>query len=227
MSILGWRVHFTRRGLAQPLTPSPLLKSLPDLDAWLDEHGVLDGETFLLDPCGRYDVELNRFFAGPLSLKARDTQAAVARDVKNFLNFLWFARGETGEKGWRDANPDDRVAYEKWRRKDPAGPRVQDASWDREVASVNSFYQWAVGRGTVAVNPIRHRWIREYRSPAVDGGVRYRPRRRIRGGGTSGGCRRRPTGGGGIPGFAGSMRAVCLIRRFAAGSARGTRPTPI
>lgn len=132
MSILGWRVHFTRRGLAQPLTPSPLLKSLPDLDAWLDEHGVLDGETFLLDPCGRYDVELNRFFAGPLSLKARDTQAAVARDVKNFLNFLWFARGETGEKGWRDANPDDRVAYEKWRRKDPAGPRVQDASWDRE-----------------------------------------------------------------------------------------------
>lgn len=205
MSILGWRVHFTRRGLAQPLTPSPLLKSLPDLDAWLDEHGVLDGETFLLDPCGRYDVELNRFFAGPLSLKARDTQAAVARDVKNFLNFLWFARGETGEKGWRDANPDDRVAYEKWRRKDPAGPRVQDASWDREVASVNSFYQWAVGRGTVAVNPIRHRWIREYRSPAVDGGVRYRPRRRIRGGGTSGGCRRRPTGGGGIPGFAGSM----------------------
>lgn len=175
MSILGWRVHFTQRGLTRPLTTSPVLEALPDLDAWLDEQQVLDGETFLLDPCGRYDVELNRFFTGPLALKARDTQAAVARDVKNFFNFLWFARGEVGEKGWRDATPDDRIAYEKWRRKDPMGPRVQDASWDREVASANSFYQWAVGCGAVATNPIRYRWIREHRSGAGAGRWRSVP----------------------------------------------------
>jgi hypothetical protein len=43
MVITRWRVAFTERRLSRPRTPEPLLDVLGDLDAWLDEHGVLDG----------------------------------------------------------------------------------------------------------------------------------------------------------------------------------------
>ncbi|MCX4462409.1 hypothetical protein OOK58_59055 [Streptomyces sp. NBC_01728] len=51
-------------------------------DEWLDEHGVLDGQPFLISPAGAYDVELNRYFAAVLSASPWNTQAAVASDLR-------------------------------------------------------------------------------------------------------------------------------------------------
>jgi Phage integrase, N-terminal SAM-like domain len=133
-----WRVAFTERRLPRPRTYEPLLDVLGDLDGWLDERGVLDGQPFLISPDGRYDVMLNRYFEHARMRAAPwNTQAAHARDLKNFLDFLW---GNRGGKSWRDATAEDRAAYERWRRKDPAGPRVEHATWDREVATVNGFF---------------------------------------------------------------------------------------
>ncbi len=67
--ILGWQVRVTRRRLTQPLKPALVAESLHNLGTGQDEHGVLDGEARLLDPWCRYDVELHRLFAGPLSVK--------------------------------------------------------------------------------------------------------------------------------------------------------------
>jgi hypothetical protein len=55
-------------------------------------------------------------------------------------------RSWNGEAGHR--------AYLYWRRRDPSGPRVAGAAWDREVAAVNRFYRWALRKGHVVVNPI-------------------------------------------------------------------------
>jgi len=155
MVTIGWRVAFTERRLSRPRTHEPLLEVLGDLDAWLDERGVLDGQPFLISPDGRYDVVLNRYFGqARMSAAPWNTQAAHARDLKNFLDFLW---GSRGGKSWRDATAEDRAAYERWRRKDPAGPRVEHATWDREVATVNGFFTWAVRQGLMDENPVIQR----------------------------------------------------------------------
>jgi site-specific recombinase XerD len=76
---------------------------------------------------------------------------------------LW---GSRGGKSWRDATAGDRAAYERWRRKDPAGPRVEHTTWDREVATVNGFFTWAVRQGLMDENPVIQRVSRaRSRSP--------------------------------------------------------------
>jgi hypothetical protein len=82
---------------------------------------------------------------------AKTTQAGYARDLAAFLSFLWSARER---RSWRDATETDHLAYLVWRWRDPNGPRVAGATWDREVAAVNGFYRWAVRAGHVLSNPI-------------------------------------------------------------------------
>lgn len=91
---------------------------------------------------------------------SENTQAAIAYDLANFLTFLWSHRHPLGRRGWRDAEPDDRAAYQHWRRSDENGPGVQGSTWSREVATVNCFYRWAVDRGFVERNPFLQRPVR-------------------------------------------------------------------
>jgi hypothetical protein len=158
MSIMDWRVHFTRRDAARPRESTPLIAEFPDLfaglDRRLDEWHLPDGQPFLLGRGGEYDVELNRYFSVWLGHAPWNTQAAHARDLRTFFTFLSTARGGCS---WRAATPDDRAAYEWWRRRDESGPRVQNSTWDREVATVNQFYVWAFQQDLVRTNPIRQR----------------------------------------------------------------------
>ncbi|MFB7475575.1 integrase [Kitasatospora sp. NPDC056184] len=158
---IAWRVFHTRRTLPRPQWPDPLIDILWDLDEWLDDHAVLDGQPFLISPLGRYDVELNSYFATALAASPEDTQRAAASDLKLWLTFLWISRGR---KDWRRATPEDRAAYKQWRTADPRGPHVDWTTWDREVATVNSFYQWAVHprRAYAAENPIIQREARAH-----------------------------------------------------------------
>jgi len=158
-----WRVFFTRRGLPMPRTADPLLEVFGDLDEWLDEHDVLERAPFLIDPLGRYDVDLNRYFRTTMSVEPANTQAAAAYDLKKFLAFLWEGRGR---RSWKDATEEDRAAYKQWRLVDPRGPRVELTTWDREVATVNAFYRWAVRQKFAQRNPFVQR---ESRSQDVRG----------------------------------------------------------
>jgi site-specific recombinase XerD len=164
VSILGWRVFFTKRRLPQPRAVVPLVGELGDLNRWLDECGLLDDAPFLLGPDGSYDVVLNGYFTGVwLRGSPKNTQAAVAYDLKKWLDFLASSRDRPT---WRDATTEDRAAFEQWRRKDPRGPRVASTTWDREVATVNGFYQWAVRQGHAARNPLVQRPSRARRQSA-------------------------------------------------------------
>ena len=86
--------------------------------------------------------------------RAWNTQDGYARDLKAFLNFLWHNRNRAS---WRDATTADHLAYLGWRRKDPAGPRIDDVTWDREVTAVNRFYTWQVNANNLPDNPIPQR----------------------------------------------------------------------
>jgi hypothetical protein len=163
MPILGWRVHFTRRQLMMPRTARPTLRSLNGngVADWLDSEGIEDGVPFLISPDGRYDIDLNAYFL--LHPAPENTLAATAYDLASFLTFLWHHRQPRGKRSWRDATPDDRAAYHRWRRVDERGPGVKGSTWGREVATVNSFYQWALESGFVEQNPILQRPARDRR----------------------------------------------------------------
>jgi site-specific recombinase XerD len=148
-----WQVRFTPAELPSPMEPLPFVAELPgDWEGWLRRAEVAAGTPFLLSPLLEYDVLLNGFFqsAGMVG-SAWNTQAGYARDLAAFLTFLWSAREG---RSWREATEADHRAYLFWRRRDPAGPRVSGAAWDREVAAVNRFYRWALRAGHMRVNPI-------------------------------------------------------------------------
>ncbi|MFI1852905.1 tyrosine-type recombinase/integrase [Streptomyces sp. NPDC020480] len=154
MNDLEWRVFYTRYDLPRPQAPDPLMSTLWDLDEWLDANEVPEGRPFLISPEGRYDIQLNRYFETELSASPADTQKAVASDLKLWLTFLWKSRDRCD---WREATPDDRTAYKQWRTVDARGPHVDLVTWDREVATVNKFYKWAVRHKHCTSNPIRQR----------------------------------------------------------------------
>lgn len=78
------------------------------LNEGLDDLGVPEGQPFLISPAGGYDVTLNRYFWVWLASSPWNTQAAHARDLRTYFDFLWFARGR---HDWRDASMDDRAGY--------------------------------------------------------------------------------------------------------------------
>ncbi|MFD5639628.1 hypothetical protein ACFWJM_36580 [Streptomyces sp. NPDC127077] len=107
-------------------TATPFMHEFNDLfaalEGRLDEQGVPEGLPFLICPEGRFDVGLNRYFSVWLAASPWNTQAAHARDLRTFFDFLWSARRGCG---WREATAEDRAAYEWWRRRDERGPRVE------------------------------------------------------------------------------------------------------
>ncbi|WP_169814559.1 site-specific integrase, partial [Nocardia pseudovaccinii] len=148
-----WSVHFV---LADVPDPAPLLAlnvDLSGLGTWVDD--VPPRTPFLISPRFEYDVQLNEFFRSPGMLgDAWNTQAGYARDIAAFLTFLWRSRHR---KAWRDADEADHLAYAHWRRRDPGGPRIDDATWDREVSAQNRFFKWQVKARTLPENPIPQR----------------------------------------------------------------------
>ena len=140
-----------------PGTPRPTLHRLPAdvIAGWLDGEGIEDGVPFLISPDGHYDVDLNAYFL--LHPAPENTVAATAYDLASFLTFLWHHRQPLGKRSWRDATPEDRAVYHRWRRIDERGPGVKGSTWGREVATVNSFYRWAIESGFVEQNPISPR----------------------------------------------------------------------
>jgi hypothetical protein len=61
---MTWHDHFTHRWLPWSAEPRPLLTlwESGELAAWLKTESILDELPFLLDPEGRYDVSLDRYF---------------------------------------------------------------------------------------------------------------------------------------------------------------------
>ncbi|PWV71307.1 Site-specific recombinase XerD [Prauserella marina] len=175
MSELGWRVRYVPAELTLPARPLPFVNELPTAwSDWLADEDVPSGTPYLISPTFEYDVDLNAYFLSHQMLgAAKNTRNGYARDVKAFLDFLWVSRRRTS---WRDATEADHIAYLVWRRRDPNGPRIDDATWDRELAGVNSFYRWQLRAGNVAANPIPQRPVRQ---PPIESG-----RRRAAGGET-------------------------------------------
>ncbi|PBA23478.1 integrase, partial [Mycobacterium avium] len=105
----------------------------------------------LLDPQGHADVRLIRFFRrSRYAALARSTREAYALDLRLFLNFLALR-----ETRWDEASSDDLADFEQWRRRDPSNPaRIGGARWNRALAALRLFYDWAAQQRLISGNPV-------------------------------------------------------------------------
>lgn len=113
--------------------------------------GLRPGQPFLLRPDGAADVEVLAFFASAsFGLLSEQSQLSYAKDLRYFLSFL-----ESQDVPWRDADHDDLLNFEYWRRRDPDNPqRVSAAKFARELAACRKFYEWQQARGVVSSSPL-------------------------------------------------------------------------
>ncbi|WP_344454306.1 site-specific integrase [Actinocorallia aurantiaca] len=133
-----------------------LLESWADLEEREQASRVDPGDPFLTDPDYRVDARLTRYFTrSSFAHLSSETKRNYTKDCCLFFNFLW-AR----DKDWWQAESEDLLDFEDWRRWSPRNPRrIGGAKWNRELAALRHLYAWAVRQRYVAVSPVTEREV--------------------------------------------------------------------
>jgi site-specific recombinase XerD len=145
-----WSLYWTARGRPVPCRLVPLLAGWADLDERESAADIEPGHPILVDPEFRIDPVLARFLArSRFTWLAEGTREAYAKDYRLFFSFLW-QRG----KYWHEADPDDLLDWEAWRRRGQPGRRISGSKWQRELAALRLLYEWAEEKGHIARSPV-------------------------------------------------------------------------
>lgn len=153
----GWRVYHAPSEYSETtVDPGSITARVRE---WFKDEKIQPGSPFLLSPSGVFDEALNSFFSSVHMLSCSPhTRVAYALDLARFLTFVHCSRTRSGPAGvvrrWQDVTAADRAAYYAWRNDDPDGPRVSPNTWNREVASVSSYFDWAVHAGHMVQSPM-------------------------------------------------------------------------
>jgi site-specific recombinase XerD len=129
--------------------------------------GVPDHMPFILDSDGSYDLRLNRFLRElpHNSVRSWHSWKSYALDLLTWCRFLQEQRNTTVWKATRA----DLIVYHQARRgglaplsSDPpfdtsCTTSISAASWNRTVAVLEKFYQWASVEGYISVLPFTYR----------------------------------------------------------------------
>jgi hypothetical protein len=114
----------------------PALSGWADLDERESAADIEPGHPILVDPEFRIDPVLARFLArSRFTWLAEGTREAYAKDYRLFFSFLW-QRG----KYWHEADPDDLLDWESWRRRGQPGQRISGSKGQRELAALRLLY---------------------------------------------------------------------------------------
>jgi site-specific recombinase XerD len=145
-----WSLYWTARGRPVACRLVPLLAGWADLDERESAADIEPGHPILIDPEFRIDPVLARFLArSRFTWLAEGTREAYAKDYRLFFSFLW-QRG----KYWHEADPDDLLDWEAWRRRGQPGQRIGGSKWQRELAALRLLYEWAEKKGHIARSPV-------------------------------------------------------------------------
>jgi len=145
-----WSLYWTARDRPVPSCRVPVLAGWADLDQREADADIGDRQPILIDPQFRIDPVLARFLArSRFTWLAEGTREAYAKDYRLFFSFLW-QRG----KHWHEADPDDLLDWESWRRRSQPGRRISGSKWQRELAALRLLYEWAEKKGHIARSPV-------------------------------------------------------------------------
>jgi site-specific recombinase XerD len=139
--------------LRRPAIVDGVTHELPaETIAAAEATGLSDGMPFILDNCGGYDLDLNRFFwACPtMGVRSSNSLRAYARDLLVWMRFL--SERRENKPIWQ-ANREDVAVYHAARRRSEPVHRISAASWNRAVAALEKFYGWAVEEELIAASP--------------------------------------------------------------------------
>lgn len=152
-----WRLFWTERAAWVPSGFDPLLDQWADIDERERAVGIERRTPILIDPAGRLDPWLARYFRrSRFAFCAEETRESYAVDYRLFFTFLW-SRG----RYWDQADHEDVEDFEAWRRRGEDNPaRIGGAKWARELAAFKMLYDWAVACGRVAASPVRTHVVR-------------------------------------------------------------------
>jgi site-specific recombinase XerD len=116
---------------------------LAETIAAVEATGLSDGMPFILDDCGGYDLDLNRFFRAcpTMGLRSPNSLRTYARDLVVWMRFL--SERRENKPIWQ-ADREDVAVYHAARRRSAPVHRISAASWNRAVAALEKFYGWAV-----------------------------------------------------------------------------------
>lgn len=127
--------------------------------------GIGAGDPFMVDPEGRVDARLTRYFGrSGFARLAKSTKISYTNDYRIFFNFLWL-RGIR----WDTATSEEVLDFEDWRRRSPDNPsRISGAKWNRELAALQRLYRWSDGQGFVSQNPVATKVVRNRHGELVE-----------------------------------------------------------
>jgi hypothetical protein len=113
-----WSLYWTARDQPVPCQLVPMLAGWANVDQRETNVDFDARHPILIDPQFRIDPVLTRFLArSRFTWLAEGTREAYTKDYRLFFSFLW-QRG----KYWHEADPDDLLDWESWRRRgQPAG----------------------------------------------------------------------------------------------------------
>jgi Phage integrase, N-terminal SAM-like domain len=146
-----WSLYWTARGRPVPSRLVPALAGWADLDQRETGADIAARQPILIDPEFRIDPVLARFLGrSRFTWLADGTREAYAKDYRLFFSYLW-QRG----KYWHEADPDDLLDWESWRRRgQQLGRRISGSKWQRELAALRLLYEWAEKNGHLARSPV-------------------------------------------------------------------------
>jgi Phage integrase, N-terminal SAM-like domain len=145
-----WLLYWTARDRPVPYSRVPVLAGWADLDQREADAGITGNHPILIDPQCRIDPVLARFLAASrFTWLAEGTRQAYAKDYRLFFSFLW-QRG----KYRHEADQDDLLDSEAWRRRSQPGLRISGSKWQRELAALRLLYEWVEKKGHIARSPV-------------------------------------------------------------------------
>jgi Phage integrase, N-terminal SAM-like domain len=146
-----WQLYWTARGQPVPCRLVPLLSGWADLDERENAADIGARHPILIDPKSRIDPVLARFLGrSRFAWLAEGTRQAYAKDYRMFFSFLW-QRG----RYWHEADPDDLLDWEAWRRRgQQPGRGLGGSKWERELAALRMVYEWAEKEQHTACSPV-------------------------------------------------------------------------
>lgn len=141
-----------RAALAELPEPARERVDIEQLRAAFDRVAVPDRMPFLIGDDGLPVAKVNSFFRDlpATGCRSPETWRAYALDIFRFLRYL-----DSVEHADVFAATNEHVERYRWVRLNGSQP-VRPSTWNREVASLQRFYGWAVGRGHATEVPFRY-----------------------------------------------------------------------